>query len=66
MNPYSKNPVDKPASDQEVREQAQHEAEKTPYVERPKSVRILAWVLAVLMIIGVLLYFGWISGLIHV
>lgn len=43
----------------------QQEAQSTPYVERPRSQRILAWVLLVLVILGVLLYYGWIAGILH-
>ena len=43
----------------------EHEMEKSEYVERPKSQRILAWILAGVVVIGVLLYFGWISGILH-
>lgn len=61
--------------DQNENRQPQAEAEERPellngsserYVERPKWQRVLAWVLAILVSIGVLLYFGWISGIIHV
>ncbi len=35
------------------------------YVERPKSTRVLAMVLAIIMIIGVILYYLWIAGILH-
>lgn len=41
------------------------EPDDPEYVGRSKGARMLAWILAILMIIGVLLYFGWISGVIH-
>ncbi len=44
---------------------AKQQEEKPVYVERPKGQRILAWVLFGVVIAGVLLYYGWISGLIH-
>ena len=55
------------------REELEHQAmeaqsaltEQKEYVERPKSQRVLAWILAAVRVIGVILYFGWISGLIH-
>lgn len=37
------------------------EQEKEPYVERSKGVRIFAWVLLALVVIGVLLYYFWIA-----
>lgn len=36
------------------------------YVERPKSSRILAWVLLVLVVTGVILYYLWIAGILRV
>ena len=35
----------------------------TPYVERPKGQRVLAWVLAGVVALGVVLYFCWIAGI---
>ena len=40
----------------------QLEAQAEPYVERPKSQRILAWVLFGLVALGVILYYFWLSG----
>lgn len=54
------------------RENLEHEAlaamerqnsEPAPYVERPKSQRILALILAGVVIVGVILYFCWIAGI---
>ena len=42
-------------------EKQEREAEKEPYVERPKWHRVFAWILAVIMVIGVLLYYYWIA-----
>lgn len=55
------------------REELEHQAlealgaqeAQSEYVERPRSHRILAWILVVIMAVGVLLYYGWISGIIH-
>ena len=55
------------------REELEHEAaeaiarqeEASKYVERPKSHRVLAWILVVLVIIGVFLSYAWISGLLR-
>ncbi len=33
----------------------------TPYVERPRSHRILAWCLFVIMLIGIALWYYWIA-----
>lgn len=41
------------------------ETEQTQYVERPRGQRVLAWILAGAVIVGVLLYFGWIAGILH-
>ena len=41
-------------------EQAQ-EAEKEPYVPRSKGIVSLAWVLLILVLIGVALYYFWIA-----
>ena len=51
---------------EEEKEVLEQEPEKQEYVERPLGVRIFAWVLAGIMILGVLLYYGWISGILHV
>jgi hypothetical protein len=45
---------------------AKQEEEKPEYVERPRSHRVLAWILVGVMVIGVLLYYGWISGILHI
>ena len=44
-------------------QELENQTEKSEYVERPKGQRILAWVLAGVVIVGVLLYFGWIAGI---
>lgn len=41
------------------------EAEASGYVESSTSVRVLAGILAALMILGVILYLGWLSGILH-
>ena len=41
------------------------ERDDPEYVERPKSTRVLAMVLAIIMIIGVILYYLWIAGILH-
>ena len=46
-------------------EMAKQQKPSEPYVERPKSQRMLAWILAGVMIVGVILYFGWLSGILH-
>ena len=66
MTYFNRNPIDRLSSEQDMREQAQQEAEKTPYVERPRGQRIFAWVLAGLVTVGVVLYFCWIAGILHV
>ena len=50
---------------QAMEEIARQQEEKPEYVERPKSHRILAWILVGVMVVGVLLYYGWISGILH-
>lgn len=50
---------------QALEELEKQNAETTPYVERPRSQRILAWILAGVVIVGVLFYFGWIAGILH-
>lgn len=71
---YHKSEVVIMAENEMNREELEHKAlnelekqtaEPEKYVERPKYQRVLAWVLAVLVIIGVILYFGWISGIVH-
>ena len=44
----------------EALDRQQAEAERGEYVERPKSQRVLAWVLAGIVIAGVILYYFWI------
>jgi hypothetical protein len=39
------------------------EQQPQPYVERPKSQRVLAWILAGVVILGVILSYCWISGI---
>ena len=39
--------------------------EDPEYVERPRSARILAWILLTIVIIGVILYYLWIAGILH-
>ena len=41
------------------------DAEESGYVESSTSVRVLAGFLAALMILGVILYLGWLSGILH-
>lgn len=41
----------------------QQTAQGTPYVERPRSQRILAWTLAGVVALGVVLYLCWIAGI---
>ncbi len=40
--------------------------EDPEYVERPRSTRIFAWVLLILVVTGVILYYLWIAGILHV
>ena len=55
------------------REELEHQAmeaiaeqeKKNEYVERPKSHRILAWVLVGAMLLGIAFYYCWISGVFH-
>ncbi len=42
-------------------EKQEAEQNKEPYVERSKGIRVLAWVLFALVIIGVILYYFWIA-----
>lgn len=39
--------------------------EPNVYTERPKSTRIFAWVLLILVVTGVILYYLWIAGVLH-
>ena len=39
----------------------EQEAEKEPYVPRTRGIRILAWTLFALILIGVALYYFWIA-----
>ena len=41
------------------------ERDDPEYVASPKSTRVLAWVLAIIVIIGVILYYCWLSGILH-
>lgn len=41
------------------------ENQPAPYVERPKSHRVMAWILTGLIVAGVLLYYAWIAGILH-
>ncbi len=44
-------------------EEQNAQSEKQEYVERPKFQRILAWILTGVVVVGVLLYFAWIAGI---
>ncbi len=41
------------------------ERDDPEYVPRAQSTRILAWILIAVMVVGILLYYGWISGILH-
>lgn len=41
----------------------QQEQQPEPYVERPRSQRVLAWILAGAVVLGVILSYCWISGI---
>ena len=56
---HSREELEQQALEEIVRQEQQSE----PYVERPKSQRILAWILAGVVILGVILYYCWISGI---
>ena len=50
---------------QAMEEIARQEEEKPEYVERPRFHRVLAWILFGVMVVGILLYYAWISGILH-
>ena len=50
---------------EELKEEEQTQPQPEPYVERPRSQRVLAWILTGIMVLGVLLYYAWISGILH-
>ena len=60
MNEYS-NREELEHAAMEAMEKQQQEENREPYVERPKSHRILAWALLGAVIVGVLLYYFWIA-----
>ena len=41
------------------------ERDDPEYVERSRSTRVFAGILAAIMIVGVILYYCWISGILH-
>jgi len=41
--------------------QQEPQQEPEPYVERPRSQRIFAWILFVIVVIGVILWYYWIA-----
>ncbi len=47
------------AMDQQAKQE--NEEAKEPYVERPRWHRVFAWILAGVMVVGVLLYYYWIA-----
>jgi len=51
------------ALEHQALEEQNVQAEKQEYVERPKFQRILAWILAGVVIVGVLLYTAWVAGI---
>ena len=56
----SKEELEHLASESAKAAEEQEQAQKEVYVERPKAHRILAWVLFVLLVIGIILYYFWI------
>lgn len=59
----SQNEPSRETLEHQAIEELNAQTQKQEYVERPKSQRILAWILACVVIVGVLLYFGWIAGI---
>ena len=51
------------AQNEEMLDADTPQAETQIYVERPKYQRILAWILAIMVFVGVLLYYAWIAGI---
>ncbi len=45
----------------EAMEKQEQEENQEPYAERPKSLRILAWVLFGVLLVGIALYYFWIA-----
>ena len=61
----SDNAINREELEHKAQEALEQQAQKSEYVERPKSQRVLAWILAGVVVVGVLLYFGWISGILQ-
>ncbi|MBO4212155.1 MAG: hypothetical protein J5878_05830 [Oscillospiraceae bacterium] len=59
----SQNEASREALEFQALKEQTAQTEKQEYVERPRAQRILALMLAVLVMLGVLLYFAWISGI---
>ena len=59
----SQNQPNREELEHQAMEAAARREEKQEYVERSKGIRILAWILAGLMIVGVAFYYCWISGI---
>ena len=65
QNDYPQEQLDQ--KDPELTKEAEpiQAQEENVYVERPRSSRIFAWVLLILVVIGVILYYLWIAGVLH-
>ncbi len=57
--PYNREELEHAA--RAAMDQQEEEANKEPYVERPKSLRIFAWVLFGILLVGIALYYFWIA-----
>ncbi|MBQ1411227.1 MAG: hypothetical protein IIY94_08135 [Oscillospiraceae bacterium] len=66
QNENSREPMNAIDAEQNMEAELLPERDAPAYVESPKSTRILAWVLLVLVVTGVILYYLWIAGILHI
>ena len=65
QNEMLQEQLDAMEAEQNAEAEPLSEPEASVYVERPRGTRIFAWVLLVLVVIGVILYYLWIAGILH-
>ena len=59
--PYNREELEHAARDAMDKQEQAQEQQQEPYVERPKSLRIFAWILFGILMVGIALYYFWIA-----
>ena len=59
--PYNREELEHAARNAMDKQEQAQEQQQEPYVERPKSLRIFAWILFGILLVGIALYYFWIA-----